>query len=481
MKKNILKLSIISFLLFIVSVVVILVFGKTYTFELDKKNFENYELKVDNFSGKVKIIKQKQENDKIILKVKGEKEGRVNIYLEYSDFQLGKMLYIHKTLIITDNNFFGKCTGSEIIPISLSIILLYLLYILIKRYNYCKKENLYQYKNIAYLGIIIFILFFTIINIFSIFNYQGLFETVNNLLNSVTFISLFMFPIALITFILVTISNLILIKREGKSLKNLLGLFLGIIICISTLLPDKVYILLMKSQKINIYNLNSIGPYIYNFIETLVYLTISYLECIIIGTIIIAIKSIYKKVKYNKDYIIIFGCQIRKDGTLTPLLKGRVDRAIKFRNEQLTQTGKDLIFIPSGGKGEDEIISEAQAMKNYLIECGINEKNILIEDKSKKTYENIIFSCRKINQTGSNICFCTTNYHVLRAGLISTELGLKLDGIGSKTRTYFWINAFIREFIGTIYYERKKHIFVFIAIVIFIILMIAITYLANNI
>ena len=70
---------------------------------------------------------------------------------------------------------------------------------------------------------------------------------------------------------------------------------------------------------------------------------------------------------------------------------------------------------------------------------------------------------------------------MLRAGLIATSQGLKIDGIGSKTRAYYWVNAFIREFIGTLYYEKKKHIIVLIVILISIIFMIGVTYLSNNI
>lgn len=101
-------------------------------------------------------------------------------------------------------------------------------------------------------------MFFAISNFFSIFSYNGLFETINNIVRSMSLISFFLFPAALVTFILVTISNIKLIRKEGKSLKNLLGLFLGIFLCVSTLLPDYIYGILMKSQKINIYNLNSI-------------------------------------------------------------------------------------------------------------------------------------------------------------------------------------------------------------------------------
>ena len=247
------------------------------------------------------------------------------------------------------------------------------------------------------------------------------------------------------------------------------------------LIPDKIYEAMLKSQKINIYNLNRIGPYLYNFIEAIIYIIVSYLECLIIGTIIIAIKSVHKKISYSKDYMIILGCQLRKDGTLTPLLKGRVDKAIEFRNKQLKTTGKDLTFICSGGKGNDEIISEGEAMEKYLRENGVAKKNILVDNKSKNTYENIKFSYNLIKKKDTKIALATTNYHILRAGLIATEQNILLEGIGSKTKTYFWINAFIREYIGTLYTERKKHIIVIITILFILLILISLTYINNNI
>ena len=160
------------------------------------------------------------------------------------------------------------------------------------------------------------------------------------------------------------------------------------------------------------------------------------MECVLIGTIIISIKSIRKKIEYNKDYIIILGCKTKKDGTLTPLLKGRVDKALEFRNNQLKINNKDLIFISSGGQGSDELIPEAESIKNYLLEQGIKEKNILVENKSTNTYENIKYSNNLIKKKDAKTIFSTTNYHVFRAGLIASEQGLKIEGIGSKIKHF---------------------------------------------
>lgn len=123
-------------------------------------------------------------------------------------------------------------------------------------------------------------------------------------------------------------------------------------------------------------------------------------------------------------------------------------------------TEKNIIFVPSGGQGNDEIISEAQAMKNYLMDQGIKEDFILIEDKSTNTFENIRNSNEIIKRTIKNakIAFCTTNYHVLRAGIIANSQNIDVEGIGAKTKSYYWINAFIREFVATLVSEKKTHV-----------------------
>ena len=480
MKKHLKNILILSILLLLISYLVLVSFGKTYTIKYRIHKDREYTLKVENNTGEVEIIKEERKDDMHIVKIKAKKPGKVFIKLDNKEYSEMTLIYVHKNMIITDNTILGKSTASEVIPISILILLLYIFYLLLRLYKKTINDNLYQYKNIAYLGILIFLSFFIIINLTTIYNYQGLYETINKTLGSVTAIATLLLPLSLITWILVTISNLNLIRKEGKSLKNLLGLFLGLLICVLTIAPNRIYGLLLGYGKIDIFNLNSPGPYIYNFLETLAYLTSTYLECILIATIIIAIKSVKRKIKHNKDYMIILGCMINKDGTLTPLLKGRVDKAIEFRNQQIKDTGKDLVFIPSGGQGENEIMSEAQAIKNYLLEQKINKKNIIIEDKSTNTYENIRNSVKLIKNKG-NIAFSTTNYHVLRAGIIATEQCLKLEGIGSKTKLYFWINAFIREFIGTLYSERKKHIISLSIIILSIIIMISLTYIVNNI
>ena len=58
----------------------------------------------------------------------------------------------------------------------------------------------------------------------------------------------------------------------------------------------------------------------------------------------------------------------------------------------MEEKGKNIIFIPSGGQGKDEIISEAEAMKNYLIENNIKPEDIILENESTNTLQNMKYS-----------------------------------------------------------------------------------------
>ncbi len=479
----------LAIFLFIISTIVIIVFGDTYTIKIDNlqrfKDIENINIKIED-ENIIECIGKKVENGILKIKIKSKAEGKTFIAIKTTEdnYGEGRSIYVHKFGIITFNEFMGDSNGSIIIPISFAILLMYALYLMISAYKNNLKTNMYQYKNIAYLGLIIFTLFVLINQIFAVLNYNGLIKTIEGITNMFSFM-IFILPIAFIVSILVIISNISLIKKEGFNFRNMLGILLGAFLCMSSFLPEIMYRALYSATWIDIHNQNGIDLYIYNFAESIIYISITYIECVLIGTIIMGIKSAKHIPKYDKDYIVILGCQIKKDGTLTNLLKGRVDRAIEFSKMQKEKTGKDIIFVPSGGQGEDEVISEAQAMKNYLLGQGIKEENILMEDKSKNTFENIKFSNKIIKEKETKekfkVAFSTTNYHVFRAGSIANEQKIYMEGIGSKTKPYFWINAFIREFIATMYSERKKHILIILGIILFDILMIAITYFNNSI
>ena len=78
-------------------------------------------------------------------------------------------------------------------------------------------------------------------------------------------------------------------------------------------------------------------------------------------------------------------------------------------------------------------------MKKCLMEQGIKEENIIVEDKSKNTYENVKLSDKIIRERNKDakVAFSTTNYHVFRGGAIAKEQNLNYEGIGAKTKHIF--------------------------------------------
>ena len=239
MRKSIKRFVLLFIFLIVLSLIIVTFMGNTYTTSFKVGN-NNCHFSISNHNV-VSVINEQYKDDLYVVTVKAKRPGVVDLNMDYGDSFSIKKLYVHKNMVITNNNFFGYSRGSEIIPISLSILLVYLLGLLINKYKNSVKENIYQYKNVAYLGIIIFMSFFTISNIISIFRYDGVFGTVNKMISSMNFVSFFLFPVVFVTFVLVTISNIYLIRKEGKSLKNLLGLFMGVFVCVLTFLPEYIW------------------------------------------------------------------------------------------------------------------------------------------------------------------------------------------------------------------------------------------------
>ncbi len=479
------KYIVLMIILVTVSVISVLLLGKKQTIVFDVGNnitsIDQLDIKVGQDNKIVKITEQKLEDGKLYITVESVGKGKDYIDVKYENYFNSVVLHSHKSGIITKEYFLGKTRGDVVFAICNYILLLIPFIFLIELFRVSIEKNIFQYKNVAYLGIIIFLGIALFNEIFMLFNYQGLQSTIEYYVHSVESFSFLLLPVAAVTSILISISNIVLLIREGFKFKNMLGFMIGLLLCFLTFLPNKLYAMLSSSTVFDVHNEKAVTLYIYEFIETSIYAVLSYLECVLLGTIILSIKAARKIPKYDKDFVIILGCRIRNDGTLTNLLKSRVDKALEFRNKQLEATHKDVVFIPSGGKGNDEVISESLAMKNYLVEKGIKEKNILLEDKSKNTLENFKYSSKviKSNNKNAKVMFATNKYHVFRAGILATSLDLTVEGIGSNTKMYYLINAFIREFIATIVCEKKRHIGVLIWLLLVTAIMVSIIGFSN--
>lgn len=478
------KIFTLLLVLFFISFIIILINGKTYNLKIklndNIKNINTLEITTGYNNDIIKIVDKKIKDGILYLKLKSVNKGCTFVEVVSEKHYSIDRFYVHGAGIITYNRRLGKCSGDIVVPISILILILEFLIIEIKHYRNNIRNNLYQYKNITLLAIIIFLSFMFINQLIQITNYKGLAYSIELIIKSVDIFSKTLLPLVIITSILITFSHVKLLKNEGVTWRNMLGIFLGLSLVLATITPNILSKVFENSTVIHLNDKQHIAYYIYTFIELFIYAVVSYIECIFISTIVLALISAKRIPRFDKDYIIILGCKIRKDGTLTPILKSRVDRAITFSKMQYEAAGKDIIFVPSGGKGNDEVISEGEAIRNYLLNQGISKNNIIVENKSRSTYENIKLSYKLISKKNSkaNIAFSTTNFHVFRAGIIAGKQGIKIEGIGAKTKAYFFINAFIREFIATLYSEKKNIYRVIILITVIILIIITLTYIS---
>ncbi len=414
--------------------------------------------------GVVRLLEEQWEDNTLLMTFEGVSPGKVDVNIRMKDDTNRYVrLYVHVFGIITENEILGYSTGSEIVPWTVTISALLLLADQIVTYRRQTAVNLYRYENIRCLGLIFFLIFLIFGQITYLFSYHSLLSTILSILSSAQFFSTILLPIAFVGSMIILVSNLKLMRREGKNWRNMLGTITGSLICAGTLFSLLLGEFLQRTTLVDVHNMNGIALYVEMLVEAAAFTVISYLECVLLGTIILAVRAAKRIPDFDRDYMLILGCMIREDGSLTPLLKGRADRALEFSGMQKAATGKELTFVPSGGQGSDEIMPEALAIRNYLIEQGVPEERILTEDRSVNTEENLRYSLELIRgdwkgKDEPKIAFSTTNYHVLRGGLFATQLGIAVQGIGSPTRSYFWINAFVREYIATLYYERKSHL-----------------------
>ena len=464
------KRIIVALVLTIAAVSYIIAVGDHYTasFYSNQGEVKEGEYSIDLIQDKevLRIDRSWVEDGAVKIALSSVDDGRAEVDVsfdtgsEYSSIDVLSFV-VHKTGVITTGSYFGNCTGGMAIFLAVLFFLAYIALEIVLDLRGSLKENLYSYRNITLVGMLAFLLNSIAYCLLFIFPTKSIAATVAMILNANGFVAFFAIPFAAIITIIVGISNVRLMMKEGVSRNNVLGIVACFLFLAFLVLPRFIDEFLQRTTLIDVHKESGWGNLFNMLIVNILTTVITYLLFILLGTVILTIKTARRRPVYDIDYLIVLGCRIRKDGTLPPLLRGRAEAALEFARTQKEKTGKDVVFIPSGGKGSDEIISEGEAVARYLRESGVSEDHILLEDRSCNTRENFAFSLDLIKERGSEdpkIAFATTNYHVLRSGIIASNLGIKATGIGSKTKWYFWMNAFIRELIATLHHEMKLHV-----------------------
>lgn len=141
------------------------------------------------------------------------------------------------------------------------------------------------------------------------------------------------------------------------------------------------------------------------------------------------------------DVAVVLGCPLKSDGTPSPWLQTRLDRALElYRDQKVKQ-----VIVSSGVTRKD--VREADHMKDYLVQNGIPADSIIADNNGYNSYMTArnYDSIRKVHGFRS-FTIVTQFYHITRCKLAFLKLGLKPAG-SAHGKTYFGKDAFsmVRE------------------------------------
>lgn len=148
------------------------------------------------------------------------------------------------------------------------------------------------------------------------------------------------------------------------------------------------------------------------------------------------------------EYLMILGCVVIGEDTPCRQLSERMASAAEYLKKY-----PDVKAVCCGGCfRKEQKVSEAEIIRQYLVNNGIDESRILLENNSKTTYENFEFALKIIeNDSGKSaseteIGFLTSDYHIFRSGVIAKQSGIKnVKKISAKSQSEFF-KRYLREY-----------------------------------
>ena len=124
---------------------------------------------------------------------------------------------------------------------------------------------------------------------------------------------------------------------------------------------------------------------------------------------------------------VVFGAKVHEGGTLSHMLRDRMDTAIALYKEGSVES----LLLSGDGSGE---WSEVEYMKRYAVENGVAEDDIILDGEGYSTYETVV---RAKKVYGVEKCVLVTQkYHLYRAVYIAESLDMDVVGAGADVRTY---------------------------------------------
>lgn len=299
--------------------------------------------------------------------------------------------------------------------------------------------------------------------------------------------------IAVIAVFLVA-NGVTMMRRESRSLGNLLSLVAGLAL-LGLMLSPLVLLIGAPTWLLALLLLVGLGA--------------AYAGFVFVGFLLYS--WLYRRLVRDRraDWVVVLGSGLIDGHQVPPLLAGRIAAGLTAAADRKAQ-----VVIMSGGRGSDERLPEAEAMAAWAVEHGADPASLLVEDQSRNTEENLRFTGALLAEhapslratadpadrgqepdpadrtEGSGLAtrrppalterlragldrllggpidkdaagqglIVTSDYHVLRAAILARRLDLPAQATGARTARYYWPSAMLREFIAVIVGRRRLHL-----------------------
>ena len=268
--------------------------------------------------------------------------------------------------------------------------------------------------------------------------------------------------LALILTVFLILNGIQMLRRESVSPGNLLSLLLGLALLALMILTIPV--------------IRTDNPWLICLLLVIL-LAAGYLGFRLAA--FIGYSWLYRRLVRNRpaDWIVVLGSGLGQGGRVTPLLASRIRTGMAEAARREAR-----VLIMSGGKGDDEARSEAEAMGEWAEQNGVDPGHLLLESHSRNTQQNLTLSYRlvqdhpeltqrpepvegprtqPIEATGLIV---TSNYHVMRAAVLARRLGVPAQAAGAPTAGYYWPSAMIREYLAILFSHRLLNLILLLVV-----------------
>ncbi|MET9604711.1 YdcF family protein [Streptomyces sp. NPDC006512] len=236
-----------------------------------------------------------------------------------------------------------------------------------------------------------------------------------------------------------------MVRREGTRLPNLLSLLAGLGIF------AMIALLVVVGRSGSAVLAGAVGT---------LALVVGYVTFVFLSFLGYAFLYGRIKVRGDVDHVVMLGSGLIGGDRVPPLLASRLRKGQQIHEAQVARGGRPPVLLVSGGKGSDEKVSEARAMADWLIAEGVAPEHVRLEDRSRTTEENMLFSreIMEADDPGYRCVVVTNNFHAFRAAMMARKAGVNGQVLGSPTARYFLPTATLREFVAVFWEHRAVNL-----------------------